>query len=83
MERNRSQADILKADIDRLRDERHAILLGREEYVRTKVRAMAAVEQASAGILTAEIEAETLASHINDHLEELYALLPTPRPTED
>lgn len=80
MERNRAQADLLKADIDRLRDDRHAALLNREEYIRAKVRAMADVEQSDAGITNAQAEADKLASQIDD-LEALAALIPPPRET--
>lgn len=75
----RTQADLLKADIDRLRDDRQAALIRREAATQAKHRAEEAVYQADADITNAEVTAGVLLLQIDAQLEELSALLPTPR----
>ena len=71
-----TQADLLKADIDRLRDQRSAAQTRREEALLAHNRASALVEQADAAKDEAETAVETLGVLIDDALERLHRLLP-------
>lgn len=76
MERNRTQADLLKADIDRLRDDQVAAL-------QDELRGMHQQYAARAAAVSADEDYAVLNGQINEQLEALSALLPTPRPPED
>lgn len=71
-----SQADLLKADIDRLRDEKNATATRREAAVQAMHRAEEQVFQAAADINNADVTAGVLTLQIDAQLEELAALLP-------
>lgn len=82
MERNRSQTDLLKADIDRLRDEQHACLTRKEAALQAELRGMHQQYAAHAEAIHAGEDYDNLDGQINEQLEALLALLPQAR-TED
>lgn len=82
MERNSTQADLLKADIERLRDQQGAALIRKEAALQDELRGMHQQYGARAAVDRADEDYDVLDGQINEQLDALSALLPTPR-TED